>query len=306
MKIFKKIFYLLKFYTMYSNKKRGVNPAIDNEADLIVLNPTTPDAVIPKKIWMYWEGPLAGFVEKCVEQVKKTNPDYEVHFLTPETVKNFCDIDFGRFPQATPQQKADLLRFELIYQYGGIWLDASTIVYESLDWIQALVKKTRTHSFAYYRAKNTTIKNFPVLENWLLASAAKNPFFKYWFDELVTAIELSPKAYLQKLKETEPNYQDLFQHIGRLEYLVAYVACQKVMRQHLPSMCLINCDKNALYFQVKHQWVKEKVLIDMAIHHPPVEMPKLIKLAGKERKTLSHYYEKGMYFEHSLLDIPQK
>lgn len=306
MKIFKKIFYLLKFYTMYSNKKRGVNPAIDNEADLIVLNPTIPDAIIPKKIWMYWEGPLAGFVEKCVEQVKKTNPDYEVHFLTPDTVKNFCDIDFGRFPKATPQQKADLLRFELIYQYGGIWLDASTIVYESLDWIQALVKKTQTHSFAYYRAKNTTIKTFPVLENWLLASAAKNPFFKYWFDELVTAIELSPKAYLQKLKETEPDYQDLFQHIGRLEYLVAYVACQKVMRQHLPSMCLINCDKNALYFQVKHQWVKEKVLIDMAIHHPPAEMPKLIKLAGKERKTLSHYYEKGMYFEHSLLDIPQK
>ena len=303
MKIFKKIFYLLKFYTLYSNKKRGVNPAIDNEADLIVLNPTTPDAVIPKKIWMYWEGPLAGFVEKCVEQVKKTNPDYEVHFLTPDTVKSFCDIDFSRFPKATPQQKADLLRFELIYQYGGIWLDASTIVYENLDWIEALVKKTRTQSFAYYRAKNTTIKTFPVLENWLLASAAKNPFFKYWFDELVTAIELTPKAYLQKLKETEPNYQDLFQHIGRLEYLVAYVACQRVMRQHLPSMCLINCDKNALYFQVKHQWVKEKVLIDMAIHYPPAEMPKLIKLAGKERKTLSHYYEKGMYLEGSLLDI---
>jgi len=160
-----------------------------------------------------------------------------------------------------------------------------------------------SNSFAYYRAKNTTIKTFPVLENWLLASAAKNPFFKYWFDELVIAIELSPKAYLQKLKETEHNYQDLFQHIGRLEYLVAYVACQKVMRQHLPSMCLINCDKNALYFQVKHQWVKEKVLIDMAIHHPPAEMPKLIKLAGKERKTLSHYYEKGMYLEGSLLDI---
>ena len=84
---------------------------------------------------------------------------------------------------------------------------------------------------------------------------------------------------------------------------MAYVACQKVMRNHLPSMCLINCDKNALYFQVKHQWVKEKVLIDMAIHYPPAEMPKLIKLAGKERKTLSHYYEKGMYLEGSLLDI---
>lgn len=288
---------------MYSNKKRGINEAIDNEADLIVLNPIVQNAVIPKKIWMYWEGTLSGFVEQCVEQVKKTNPDYEVNFLTPDTVNDFCDIDFSRFPQATPQQKADLIRFELIYQHGGIWLDASTIVYESLDWIQTLVVKNQTNSFTYYRAKNTTLKQFPVLENWLLASAKKNIFFKYWFDELVKAIEISPNAYLQQLKETEPQYQDLFQQIGRLEYLVAYVACQKVMRNHLPSMSLINCDKNALFFQVKHQWIKEKVLIDMAVNHPPAEMPRLIKLAGKERKTLSHYYEKGMYLEGSLLDL---
>jgi hypothetical protein len=81
------------------------------------------------------------------------------------------------------------------------------------------------------------------------------------------------------------------------------VACQKVMRRHLPSMSLINCDKNALFFQVKHQWAKEKVLIDMAINYSPTPMPRLIKLAGKERKTLSHYYEKGMYLKDSLLDI---
>ena len=61
MKIFKKIFYLLKFYTMYSNKKRGINEAIDNEADLIALNPIVQNAVIPKKIWMYWEGEVYGF-----------------------------------------------------------------------------------------------------------------------------------------------------------------------------------------------------------------------------------------------------
>lgn len=288
---------------MYWSKKRGVNEAIDNEADLIVLNPIKQNAVIPKKIWMYWEGALSGFVKQCIEQVKKTNPDYEVYFLTPDTVKDFCDIDYERFQHATPQQKADLIRFELIYQHGGIWLDASTIIYESLDWIQELIRENRTSSFAYYRAKNTTITEFPVVENWLLASAEKNIFFKEWFNELAKAIEMSPKAYLQQLKKTEQQYQDLFQQIGRLEYLVAYVACQKVMRYHLPSMTLINCDKNALFFQVKHQWVKEKVLIDMAINYPPQEMPRLIKLAGKERKTLSHYYEKGMYLEGSLLDL---
>ncbi|WP_151765706.1 glycosyltransferase family 32 protein [Acinetobacter colistiniresistens] len=303
MKILKKMFYLLKFYTMYSNKKREVNETVDNYADILVLNPTVQNAIIPKKIWMYWEGALPEFVEKCVEQIKKKNPDYEVNFLTPDTVKSFCDIDFSHLQQATPQQKADLIRFDLIYQHGGIWLDASTIVYESLDWIQELIHKNQTASFAYYRAKNTTRKEFPVVENWLLASVEKNIFFKYWFDELAKAIEMSPKAYIQQIKETEVNYQDLFQEIGRLEYLVAYVACQKVMRAHLPSMSFINCDKNAFFYQVKNQWMKEKVLIDMAINYPPEVKPKLIKLVGKERKILSQYYAKGMYFEGTLLDI---
>ena len=70
MKIFKKIFYLLKFYTMYSNKKRNQNDVIDNYADILVLNPIEQPAVIPKNIWIYWEGDLPILVEKCVEQLK--------------------------------------------------------------------------------------------------------------------------------------------------------------------------------------------------------------------------------------------
>ncbi|NAR64330.1 glycosyltransferase family 32 protein [Acinetobacter haemolyticus] len=303
MKIFKKLFYRLKFYMMYSNKKRDMSETIDNYADIIVLNPAIQDTIIPKKIWMYWEGNIPEFVGKCVENIRRKNPAYEINFLTPDTVKSFCDIDYNRLQNATPQQKADLIRFELIYQYGGIWLDASTILYENLDWIQTLVTENQTNSFAFYRSKNTTRSDFPVLENWLLASAAKNIFFKQWFDEFLKAIELSPKVYIQQIRDNDVNYLDLFQEIGRLEYLVAYVACQKVLRENLPSMTLINCDKNAFFYQVKNHWMKERVLIDMAINYPPVEKPKLIKLAGKERGILSKYYSKGMYFKDSLIDI---
>lgn len=288
---------------MFSYKKREMNDAIDNYADMLVLNSTEQSSIIPKIIWLYWEGELPLFVEKCVENIKNKNPTYEVNFLTPQTVHNFCNINDSHLKNATPQQKADLIRFDLIYQFGGIWLDASTIVYENLDWIQDVISKNKTNSFAYYRAKNTTNSQYPVLENWLLASTEKNIFFKKWFDELYLAIKLGPKTYIQQLKETEENYQDLFQEIGRLEYLVAYVACQKIMRENFLSMTLINCDKNAFFYQVKNKWVKEHTLIDLAINYPPPELPKLIKLAGKERGILSQYYTKGMYNKGSLLDI---
>ena len=306
MKIFKKIFYKCLFAIHFLQKKRRKNQNIDNRADLIVLNPNTNSEFqpIPKIIWMYWEGTLPKLVERCIQRIRDIHPEYEIHILSSETADSFCSFDFQQtaIQKATPQQRADLIRFNLMYLYGGIWLDASIIVYEKLDWINDLIQQTHTQGFAYYRAKNTTLKEYPVIENWLLASIAKNKFYSLWFDELLSAIEMGPSQYIATIKK-QPNSKDIIQHIGRLEYLVAYVACQKIMREYPLSMALINCDKNAFFYQVTHQWMKEKVLIDMAINLAPDERPKLIKLAGKERVILNECYTKSKYFSDSLLDI---
>ncbi|WP_010112648.1 glycosyltransferase family 32 protein [Acinetobacter sp. P8-3-8] len=303
MKFFKKLYYWAKFNMMYYYKVRYKNNKIDNYAGLLIFNPVQKNIELPKKIWLYWEGHFPEFVEKCVDNIRNKNPNYEVYVLSPENVRQYSQIDFSQLVDATPQQKADLLRFDLLYHHGGIWLDASIIVYESLDWIPELMKKNKTESFSYYRKKNTTNLNYPVLENWLLASIKHNIFFKYWFDELYLAIQQSPKNYIQNIKVTESNTKDIFQRIGNLEYLVAYVACQKVLRRSFPSITLIDCDENAFYYQVKNRWVKEKFLIDMAINYPADEYPKLIKLAGKERNYLCRYYNKGMYFKGSFIDF---
>ena len=307
MKFLKKIFYRCLFSFKFWQEKREKNQNIDNFADLVVLNPIKEDSElepIPKIIWLYWEGSLPSLVKRCMERIQSMHPDYQVHILGVDNVQTYCSFDLQQMvvQKATPQQRADLIRFNLIYQYGGIWLDASIIVYEKLDWINTLVQQSKTQSFSYFRAKNTTLLEYPVLENWLLASVARNHFYQYWFDGLYTAIEQGPQQYIDEIKK-QPNSSDIFQRIGRLEYLVAYVVCQKVMREHPVSMVLINCDKNAFFYQVSHQWMKEKVLIDMAINFAPNEAPKLIKLVGKERKILNKYYEESKYFPNSLLDI---
>lgn len=303
MKVFKKIFYSAKFHLMYFYKIRQFNRPIDNYANILTLKSIEQPIKIPKLVWIYWEGALPILVEKCIARIKILNPHYKVHVLQPDDISNFCDISFDHLSNITSQQKADLLRFKLIYQYGGIWLDASIILYENLDWIQNLLTEHKTQAFAFYRKKNTTNIKFPVVENWLLASMPKNDFFKSWYDELLEAITLGPKQYVDNIKKTVSHSADIFQQISNLEYLVAYVACQKVMRKELPSITLIDCDQNAFFYQVSNRWVKEKILIDMAINQPALIFPKLIKLAGKERKHLNRYYVKGIYFKNSLLDI---
>lgn len=304
MKIFKKIFYLTKFYFMYFYKIRNKNACVNNYAGKLVFNSVDEKVDIPKVIWIYWEGDFPEFVNKCVDNIRKKNQNYQVVLLNPENVCQYSALCLTDVQSATPQQRADLLRFDLIYNHGGIWLDASILVYENLDWIQHLVDETKTEIFAFYRQRNTTNLNSPVIENWLLASVPNNPFFKLWFDELYFAIKQTPQKYIEDIRLNEKNPKNIFQKIGNLHYLVAYVACQKVIQRHaMPSITLIDCDQNAFFYQVKNRWVKERILIDLAVNNLPTELPKLIKLAGKERQYLCEYHDKGMYFENSFIDF---
>ncbi|PZO87490.1 MAG: hypothetical protein DI631_15050, partial [Acinetobacter johnsonii] len=188
MKIFKKLFYILKFYTLLNLKQRNKCDAIDNYADQIVLQAKleNQDIQLPKKIWIYWEGNMPALVQHCIDRIEKLHPDYTVNLLNPKNVADFISFDLTSpiLQKATSQQRADLIRFDLIYHYGGIWLDASIIIYKKLDWIEKLIQQTQTQSFAYYRKKNTILADYPVIENWLLASVAHNPFYQLWFKEL--------------------------------------------------------------------------------------------------------------------------
>lgn len=309
-KIFKKLFYRMQFYWLYWTKQQGQCDAVDNFAGQLIIQPSiriahSEGVVFPKIIWLYWQGDMPTLVQHCIDQIKTLHPDYAVHVLDPQSVNKFIQFDLQSpvLQKATAQQHADLIRFDLLYHHGGIWLDASIMLYEKLDWIVQLMHETQTQSFAYYRKKNTTLPEFPVIENWLLATLPQQAFFKRWFEELFAAIEGGVAQYIQAIRANYPNYDDYFQRIGRLEYLVAYVACQKVMRDDMPSMVLLNCDQNAFYYQVKNQWVKERTLIDFAIHKAPNELPKLIKLAGKERHILDQHYAKKQYFSGTLLDF---
>lgn len=306
MKLFKKLYYQALFTWLLSSKKRQQNKDINNKAGLTVLNPvpSVQPQHIPKIIWMYWEGNQSALLKACIQRIRNLHPDYEVYLLDPKSVKVHSQLEFSDpiIEHATPQQRADLIRFDLIYHYGGIWLDASSLVYEKLDWIDELIQETHTQSFSYYRAKNTTNLNYPVIENWLLASVPNNVFYRHWLEALYQALKIGPQKYIEEIKK-KPHAADLFQEIGRLEYLIAYVVCQQVMRQYPISMVLINCDQNAFFYQVSNQWMKEKVLIDLAVSLAPNQMPYLIKLAGKERKILDTHYRLGKYLPNSLLDI---
>lgn len=114
---YKKISKLLKWAeTDYSNQT-----AINNEIE--------PN----KTIWIYWRQGLENapeIVKKCVNSAKCHNANRKIVILSE------CNInDFVQFPDFIEKKHkdgviseahySDLLRIELLIQYGGVWMDAT-------------------------------------------------------------------------------------------------------------------------------------------------------------------------------------
>ncbi len=91
-------------------------------------------------LWTYWEGEKPCYIEQCLKSFYIHNSAYfTIKILTKEEIKNsLCyDLDINRLPIS---QKVDCLRIALLYQYGGIWIDADTLIIKPLEGIYGLLE----------------------------------------------------------------------------------------------------------------------------------------------------------------------
>jgi len=91
--------------------------------------PTEPN-LIPKVIYQTWHTKnLPTNMQKCVDKLKKDNPDYEYHLYDDLDCREFIKNNFDNsilnaFDKLIPgAYKADLWRYCILYKKGGIYLD---------------------------------------------------------------------------------------------------------------------------------------------------------------------------------------
>ncbi|MBO0412385.1 capsular polysaccharide synthesis protein [Enterococcus hulanensis] len=101
---------------------------------------------IPKKIWIFWwqgieSAPLV--VQKCISQVKK-NTNAEISIITKWNFKEYTNIsnillekfEEGKF---SITHFSDILRFNLLKNHGGLWLDSTVYIAREIPdnlWLQ--------------------------------------------------------------------------------------------------------------------------------------------------------------------------
>ena len=138
------------------------------------INPTQlepqEEPIIPKKIHQIWIG---GPLPKKYEQIRKTwqdmHPDWEYKLWTDDDAARLemrnCDL----FEAATNiGQKADILRCEVLNQFGGLYVDMDFECLKPFDILN--------HTYSFYTGLNHT--RIFELANGLIACTPGHPLMK--------------------------------------------------------------------------------------------------------------------------------
>ena len=137
-----------------------------------------------KTIWMYWHSGIAAappLVRICIDSWIRQNPDYTVRVLDDAMLSEYIDMQDVRDsnPKITIQAFADVLRWQLLARYGGVWADATLYCNKPLDdW---LPNELRRSAIFVFRSPQVFL-----LHSWFIAARGDSRIVPAMSDQMMT------------------------------------------------------------------------------------------------------------------------
>lgn len=156
----------------------------------------------PKIIWTMWQQGEAQMPEtvqasmKTIKDFAKRN-DCEFYLLTDENLADFINIPIDitekyKKKELSAAHYSDIIRFSLLYQYGGIWMDATLFVspYATVEMFKGNFFSLN-HPPAHPEQMERTIGDFK-WSGFFLAGQKGGPYFKHIRDLYIYYVRKYP------------------------------------------------------------------------------------------------------------------
>ncbi len=289
----------------YGVNRRWLEPAPPLEWQLLQHGDgaaPNPRAV-PPILWAYWGGgPMPVLIERCIAQWRLMHPGFAVHVLDADSVRKHLPDLPPALANCAIAKQTDWMRLELLRRYGGIWMDASTILTRPLDWVIAEQARTGADYVGYYLERFTTAQERPVVESWFMAAPPASPFIedvqREFTDEVITR---SGQGYIEHLQSLGV-YEQVRQRIDGPDYLSIHLAMQHVLlRGGRYRLLLGKAEDGPLYLHRLGGWSRTALKLRLLFSRVRGEAPALLKLRGPDRRRLDEYLTRGLYLPDSLV-----
>ena len=119
----------------FTNLNDNINFKYDSQMRKNLISEN--NKLLPRYIWIYWENvnrsKYPTFIKLCMDSMKKhLGTKYSLIFLNEKKIKEYLPELRNDFDNLRIEQKVDYYRIELLYKYGGIWLDSDIIIMTDL------------------------------------------------------------------------------------------------------------------------------------------------------------------------------
>lgn len=131
---------------------------------------------VPKRIWLYWQQgwELAPAIPRaCLTSWQQRNPEWEVISVDAHSLPNYVQLPKKHFRhKASASAMSDIVRINLLYQHGGVWVDSTVWCHKPLDhWLAP--------SFFGFSVPTA---DRPIA-TWFLAAASDSYLVKRWMEK---------------------------------------------------------------------------------------------------------------------------
>ena len=282
---------LLKFILMYYTNYGKVYELQYGEEE---------SSKIPNIIYTYWDSPNVPLsVRKCIASWRKYNPYYKIIILNSSNYRQYIDMDIEKLRHADSKQRiSDFVRLYILQKTGGIWLDASIMLYHSLDWLHAYSNKGNYEAVLYYLdsfstidavINNKIVKKYPVVESWFIACVPNSTFISDWKEEF---FGLNNYPTVKDYTQCVSKYTDL-QNIPSREYLAIHCSCQEVLQKKNNYKLAYLCAEQGPYmYNTVMVWILPFLIFYPYI--PCLHRP-VVKFRGGERNYIEKLYKVGYH-----------
>lgn len=257
---------------------------------------------IPRILWSYWQGgtpPL--LVQRCFDHWRRLHPHFEIRILDERGVLQCLPAIPAALDGASAAKRADWIRLELLRRHGGIWLDASTILTQPLDWVLQEQARTGADFVGYYLQQYTSVPDRPVVENWFMAAPPGSPFIedlqREFTQEVIARTGEQYIAHLQALGL----YTQALQRIDMPAYLTMHLALQVILlRGGSYRLGLSPAESGPYFLHVQGRWRRAALKLRLLFMRARGPLPPLIKLRSPDRRRLDDYLTQGLYLPDSV------
>lgn len=194
-----------------------------------------------RKIWIcWWQGldnaPL--LVKKCFDSVRQNFQGWEIYVITLDNYKKYVIFpeyieEKWKEGKITMTHMSDLLRFELLSKFGGLWLDAT--VYVTSPELPSSIEKSDL--FWFKTLKPGADGHVLDMSSWMIYGTPKSPIlqltkyllYEYWkvnnklIDYFLVhyMMALAAEAY-PKENDAIPQFSNSLPHILLLNFFEKY------------------------------------------------------------------------------------